>query len=253
MTVQEWTPERITVALPRSGSGSSGDVVVTVRGRKSNPRRLLAWRGKMTFTLRSQGSLTQKIDFDLHLRGDPDRARTRPGEAPKDLPDEFLLQAIRDAKGSYSASGTHTYTYTGDPCTYTEAWTGSGTMPYGPSGSGEHGLMYGGRIDAERKTLDLWAIAFGTQNIRETMGGGCNGTITVSSGFLISRELYEGGIHFPLELDASYNIRGGKREARVVGPFRQDFTSTATLEWQPIPAQPAHDPAQPKNVLPVYR
>jgi hypothetical protein len=35
MTVQEWTPERITVALPRSGSGSSGDVVVTVRGRMS--------------------------------------------------------------------------------------------------------------------------------------------------------------------------------------------------------------------------
>jgi hypothetical protein len=48
----------------------------------------------MTFMLRAAGSLTQKIDFDLHLRGDPDRARTRPGEAPEDLPDEFLLQAI---------------------------------------------------------------------------------------------------------------------------------------------------------------
>jgi hypothetical protein len=242
MTVQEWTPDEITIPVPRTDAGSSGDVVVTVRGVRSNARALVAWRGRMKFTLRSQGSLSQNIEFDLHLRGDPDRGRQRPGDSPVDLQQPFSIQPILGGTGSYSASGSHTWLEPGDPCPWTETWSGSGSMVYGPNDTGRYGLLYGGPIQGEPRVLKLTLIAFGTQEIRVRGSAPCDSDFSAPSGFMIPRELFDGGISLDLKLDSSFNIMPGKVERSVKGPFRDERTSTATLEWDAIPAQPA--PAQ---------
>jgi hypothetical protein len=61
-----------------------------------------------------------------------------------------------------------------------------------------------------------------------------------------AREIFQNGSTLRLELDSSYNIRPGKVEAKVVGPFSDDRVSTAILEWQAIPAQPGHAADQQK-------
>lgn len=240
VAVQEWTPERITVAVPRAGAGSSGDVVVTVRGRKSNARALVAWRGRMTFTLRSVGTLTQRMEFDLHLRGDPDRARQGPGEAPADLPREFSIQAIPDATGSYSVSGSYAWAVAGDPCPHTEHWGGSGTLVYGPNQAGHHGMLYGGWVrGGDTRTLELGLVAHGEMTLRMRLGDPCHSDTTSPIAFTLARELFGNSATIPLALDGSFNILPGRIEANVVGPFAEHRTSTATLEWDAIPAHPA--------------
>ncbi len=71
LAVVEWQADHITTDLKRTGSGSAGNVVVTVRGHHSNTRQLLAWIGTMHYTMHEVGSLTQVFDLDFQARADP--------------------------------------------------------------------------------------------------------------------------------------------------------------------------------------
>ena len=66
--VVESSNNAVTAAIPTSGSGSAGDVIVTVKGHPSNARRLTEWRGTFVYTLDDLGSLEQKMNISYHLR-----------------------------------------------------------------------------------------------------------------------------------------------------------------------------------------
>ncbi len=248
VTVNSWAPDQIEVAVPRTGAGSSGDVVVTVRGRKSNPRQLIAWRGRLTYTMKTQGTLKHEIAFDLHLRGDADLARTKPGEAPRELPEEFVLAGIKDARGTYSASGTATWTEGG--CTYTEEWSGSGAIVYGQN-DGKVFLGYSARIEVAQRKMRARGGALGTQTIRTTRQcpGGAPETITYEVRIVPIPELHDAeGFLLRFDLDAQFNVLAGSREVQTQFTGRDGRTGTARLEWQQIAADPPYDPEPPKRI-----
>ena len=248
MSVDSWTDAMITVPIPRTGAGSSGDVVVTSLGRKSNARALVVWRGSLNYTLDAPGSLAQSMEFDLNLRGDPDRARKQPGADPEDLPATFWLQPIRGGTGTYSAGGSHTETPPGDPCTYTEQWSGSGPMEYGPNTGGAFGLMYGGIVQDEPRKLNLYLVAFGSQTVTRRMGGDCNSELTTNTNFVLPLDLlFDNGVPRLIDMDGTYGIPADRIQKTVSKPFSSDGgTAQATLEWQVMAAQPAHARDQKK-------
>ncbi|HEX6068984.1 MAG TPA: hypothetical protein VFZ18_04155, partial [Longimicrobiaceae bacterium] len=124
MTIKEWTPEMITVELPRTGAGSRGDVVVEVDGVRSNPRKLMAWTGTLVYTVRDMGSLTHRIEMDLDVRLDPASFRMKPGEEPMEpVPVPFFSSANRLSEARYTASGG--YVVTNGSCTVTTSWSAS--------------------------------------------------------------------------------------------------------------------------------
>jgi hypothetical protein len=77
-----WDPYEIRCMLPATGDGTAGDVVVDVRGHKSNVHQLSEWRGIVTFTHTGPGGLTRTLDFDLHFRADLSNWRALPDTNP---------------------------------------------------------------------------------------------------------------------------------------------------------------------------
>lgn len=82
LAVIDWEPAVIITDLKRTGSGSAGNVVVTVRGHHSNTRQLLAWNGTFHYTMKEVGSLTQTFDLDFQARVDPLDIRVQIAAAP---------------------------------------------------------------------------------------------------------------------------------------------------------------------------
>jgi hypothetical protein len=240
MAVGSWASGRIELAIPRSGPGASGVVRVTSLGRESNGRALVAWRGSMRSTTRGGGTLEQRLEWDLHLRGDPDRARRRPGAEPEDLPDDFVVWGIRGAAGTFAASGSRSYAIPGDPCGRRERWQGSGALAYGHAPAGDRVLFYAGNVREAQRTLRLGVVAFGPQTLTIAMEGReCSGVTTTPTFAEVPRALFGDDATVPIPLGAGFNLPAGRVEASFVGPYTLTRTSTATLEWDAIPAVPA--------------
>ena len=79
-TIDSWEPRKIICSLPQKGSGSAGDVEVTVGNRKSNVRQLSRWT--VTGTYRMDGNkppLRIEGTVSLVFRADIGEYRIRPG------------------------------------------------------------------------------------------------------------------------------------------------------------------------------
>lgn len=107
--IESWDTHQIVVDLNLSGAGSSGDVLVEVRGHKSNVARLTDWRGhQFTYTFSENGSLQVQTIYNLHLRADIRQWRNRIHFPPVE-PNAFISSANDStavATGSGSASAT---------------------------------------------------------------------------------------------------------------------------------------------------
>lgn len=84
-----WSAEKIVAPLPQKGPGSSGDVVVEVRGVKSNARQLTEWSIPLKYVWNNPGGKTGwKVEGSgtIRLRADVAGHRVVPGEVPKYIP-----------------------------------------------------------------------------------------------------------------------------------------------------------------------
>lgn len=150
-TVKEWTDTRVRVALPRTGAGSSGDVVVWVRAHESNTRRITEWSVPFHYTWADGERAPCKVDgpMTLRFRADVGDYREKPGEAPK-KPVRYAIGA-GDSQATLTASGSHVES----DCTTT--WSGVGTLAaagFGHEDTSPVVLAYA-RFDAETHQLAL--------------------------------------------------------------------------------------------------
>ncbi len=107
---------RIECLIPESGAGSSGDVVATVRGIRSNAVPITEWRGTMTYTQILDPGCIGQVTWNLHARACVQPWRNVPNQAPY-FQDSYA-EVMSDTKCSYALSGTYvnnntTITYSG--------------------------------------------------------------------------------------------------------------------------------------------
>jgi len=86
-----WSKNLIICELPTTGSGSVGDVVVSVRGNISNVVPLTEWIIPLHL-LKEEMGIKLDVNLNLRIRGDVHPYRSKPGEDPKkDRPDSLEL------------------------------------------------------------------------------------------------------------------------------------------------------------------
>ncbi len=109
LALDTWSAEKIVAPLPLKGPGSSGDVVVEVRGVKSNARQLTEWSIPLKYVWTNPGGKTGwKVEGSgtFRLRADVGGHRVVPGEVPKYIPRGGPL--TRDSSLTLTASGSFT-------------------------------------------------------------------------------------------------------------------------------------------------
>jgi hypothetical protein len=119
-----------------------GDVVVSVRGRKSHPVPLTKFRGTFDYTLRGRGSLTKRVSVTFEFLADVRTNRVSVDETPQwRLPRPIF--AINTTGGTFEASGE----YRDSGGNLIATWAGSGSLPLLPPGSTSNGVTVSGLID----------------------------------------------------------------------------------------------------------
>ena len=118
--IVSWAHDEIVATLPLTGAGSSGDVVVEVRGVKSNARQITQWSVAVDFTqaIPLFGSFQYKGSGTMRFRGDVAGWRTEPGGPVKHV--ERGGFPTKDSKISVTASGS--WTLPGCTSTLSGSW-----------------------------------------------------------------------------------------------------------------------------------
>jgi len=218
---------RIAVRLPNDGGGSSGDVVVRIRGITSNSVPLTEWRhGKFTLSGPIGDGCTLTISYDLHFRADIHTYRLQLNFFQLNLSN---VPAAPDSKCTYSFSGGRTDPTTGETIAC--------------SGSGEAAFQASPNIDFAVKTPTFhWSGDFSydptvkppTPLFRETYFwdvAGLKGTKT--SSVTGAHELTGGLLGLRGVLDQKVQLFLGDRATIKAGTVTvNDFT----LSWGGIPA-----------------
>ncbi len=249
LAVKDWSTDGMTIkaGLPRTGSGSFGNVVVTVRGHRSNTRQLIAWDGTFTHTLKDAGTLTQRFELDMRLRVDPHEVRNSPGEAPHPTP--FKQGATNLGMAArWEAAGT--YTQPAGNCTFTYDWSGTGAIPANATFSGRS-YIYSGSVDVQRGVASLSAQAMDLQGGLNKSTQVCPppaGTISYTNPLGVTTVFpafyARGAVTLDLPLDGTLNISADTRQGLQAGSFGGQ--ATLTLQWPAMPAQPPYDGTLPR-------
>ena len=180
LALESWSPEKIVAPLPQKGPGSSGDVVVEVRGVKSNARQLTEWSIPLKYVWNNPGGKTGwKIEGSgtIRLRADVAGHRVVPGEVPKYIPRGGA--PTKDSSLTLTASGA----FTKGACT--EKLRGTSTFDrQGGDGSGV-GLVSAFVIagDTRKGSLGMLLAVPATQLTvtRSGSSASCSGTALRSS------------------------------------------------------------------------
>lgn len=239
--IKEWAEDSVRVDLKRSGPGSSGDVVVTVRGHESNVRRITEWNLGLQYTWGYPNLAPCMVSgpIQLRFREDIGEYREQPGQPPK-KPLRYAM-ATRDSRATLSASGT-----AGGACrtTYSE----NGTLV--AAGYGDDSLVLANwiRTDTNSKQLDL-CLLLGAKTPPWTATTTCGddsqtGPIAPSFGFSTTNMVEfkvpteESSVVLPaltLRLDDNWGIIAGSHEEYFGG-------AKIHLQWGSAPALSPPDP-----------
>lgn len=145
-----WSKNLIIAEIPTTGQGSSGDVIVSVRGNESNNVPLTEWTIPLTVSSDAVGATTE-ANLNLKIRADVHKYRTKPGEQPRsdrpELPVDVPLPFPNPVGFIFHSGSTGTYSVGGerlvncnlDDCTLRDRETflsRSGLLPYLPLGVG---------------------------------------------------------------------------------------------------------------------
>jgi hypothetical protein len=90
-------------------NATHGDVVVTAKNLKSNPRQLGSWQGRITYQSKrvdkscSGATFIADVDVDIHLRADMQSRRTEVDGPLKN--NNTVIVPANDTKGQWAASG----------------------------------------------------------------------------------------------------------------------------------------------------
>lgn len=90
-------------------NATHGDVVVTAKNLKSNPRQLGSWQGRVTYQSKrvdpscAGATFIADVDVDLHLRADMQARRTEVDGPLKN--NHSVIVPANDTKGQWAASG----------------------------------------------------------------------------------------------------------------------------------------------------
>jgi hypothetical protein len=242
LQVVDWTPTLIKVNLPRTGPGSSGTVVVAVRGHRSNPRQLIAWRGTMTYTETHLGSLTAQVVMNLNFRIDPAPFRLKPAETPHPNA-HVILSADLQATAAFNATGQSNVTR--ESCTLTHTFSGSRTLSMPTAAEPAILFMATATVDAAKGELDVRPVI--STPYTHTMSG-CGTHVTNTRWLSIRDDFFELPGRVRIRLDPQLNAIAGRRSvnrfSEVAGSDGPQ--ATTTLEWALIRAAPAYDPDLPR-------
>lgn len=175
LKVIEWTAERLTCELPRTGRGSAGPVRVEVRGLKSNTRQLSEWTLKLDYTwkvLEAQGLKVAGLGT-IRLRADVGPTREAPGEAPAQAPRHTI--ATRESNQTMVASGA----LPTPQCTL--VWTGSATYHAITQAGDDNQLVAWLALDTRARQGSL-ALGIGSM-VADFTQSGCGTTTKFQPGF----------------------------------------------------------------------
>ncbi len=232
---KDWKEDQIvTELLPEK----SGDVIVEINGRKSNPVKLTEWHIKFTYdeetVLQGAGSVTKKMTFDVRFRADVHGYRDSSGVADPTLPDNIPFFAESSSFVTYSGQGTLNLGAITDP--YTITLGGGGTITTlvrlsqeAPPVTGDY-FDCEGYIDAKNKRLVIYLHGDG-YNLTWSDGGTDSveydtDTLSIKYG---SAEYLPYGTAFKIPLDANFGIQAGT-------PTDAGYGVTMSLSWSTTPA-----------------
>ncbi|MEP6491899.1 MAG: hypothetical protein ABJF01_04435 [bacterium] len=251
LAVASWTPTKITTVLPRKGTGSAGNVVVSVRGHKSNARQIVAWQGTLVYTESELGTLNQRFEMDVVARVDPQDTRIQIAKAP-----QLLFTPPFDANQSVQTRYTAGGTYSGPfgPCTLTEDWKASGSIPANIiSLSGQPQYFYSGLVDPTKSVMQLTFGALEPDGLQESGAIKCPGgsptPSTSARDIAVDPHILDevgGLLMMNLSLDGGLNIVAGSRQRSIPSEIDPTRNATLSLQWPTIKAFPAVDRTLPR-------
>jgi hypothetical protein len=232
LTVKSWTNSRIVCDLPRTGDNASGDVSV-IAGfpmQHSNAVPLTEWKGTVTCTQKSKGSLQSIMKFNLHFRTDVQDHRL----APHQLPVLFAANYANalDSSGTFETSGT----YQTPDMSYTESWSGSGNVPpyispTDPASVSNFAIQ--GTIDKDRNwSMAITALAKNGNHVH-VVTNTSDTTVTSDIGWTSSGDL-NGGLYLA-RLGTDFVVPAGSVTRQI------DAEQSLTLAWTTM--APNHAPA----------
>ena len=249
LAVTNWTPSLIRATLPSTGANSSGNVVVTVRGHRSNMRQILLYAGTFVYTLREAGSLTQRIEMDVRGRVDPHDVRASPGVPPV----ATLMQVFNvnpNTEMRFATSGS--FTAPANFCTVTEEWGGSGSLRASMTPTAAGWFVYEGLVNARLARLELAMGASASQGATQTIIQMCpagqssfSGPIDVGMEDAIMDVSSGGNLKFIFNLDAQLSLPGSTRQRTIASKYSTG-SAALTLQWSTIAPRPAYNANLPR-------
>ena len=245
LAIKQWNPDLITTQLNRTGPGSAGGVVVSVRGHHSNVRQLLEWRGTFTWTLKEAGSLTQTWSLDLRARVDPQESRVLPGSVPFGGPRGYIsltdgFQATYDANGEATVKNL---------CTVVTQWNGHGTVSSKFPPTSQTSYASEGEIDVGARTWKLGFNAKAARALSTLTTTTCGSTTTTSPGtedmFATPWDQGDGG-GITLNLDAVLGLSASQKSLTEASGIDPTAKRTYTIRWPSISTRPIFIPSLPR-------
>jgi hypothetical protein len=232
--VEWWGDEFLICHLPHAGPGSSGDVVVSVRGNKSNAVPLSDWTIPLNVSLDQLGMTTEAI-LNLRIRADIHSYRSRPGESPRPPQGDSLLLINEStlgwsfaigSNGTYSVGGQSRVTCKIGFCDMSDNKTvipKSGKLPYlaTPGGLG-FAAYYKWSMDMKKLivAVDVNIPGVGVEYEWGTVCPGIPSTkasksMTTTFGI---HNLHEPLLKLELTLDDRFTIASGKKSKSLAKP-----------------------------------
>ncbi len=251
LAVVKWTAATIMTDLKRTGAGSAGNVIVTLRGHHSNARQLLAWNGTLHYTMHEVGSLTQTFDLDFQARVDPLDIRFQIAQPPLlPLPPGFTYTIGEHA--SYSSSGS--YTLPNGQCSITYNWGGQGVLVTAATlpKSGQS-YIYAGTVSRETHIMEIGPGATDPMGLAIDQVVRCpTSSNTSDRSDVISFDVTKAGFTtggrstVKLSLDDGLSITGGSIPGMATSMVDGTAQAHFTLTWSTISPHPRFDSTLPR-------
>lgn len=130
VAIASWTPGRIECPPPESG----GNLVVKVRGIRSNPIQLTEWRVQFTMVYRGRGSLTQRVVLNVNFWADVHPWRLLPNKPVTFGPAPRHIRVMGNSTCTYEASGVYRSTL---DTAILEQWSNAVVPPFARTFTGQ--------------------------------------------------------------------------------------------------------------------
>lgn len=159
-----WTPNRIECPAPESG----GNLVVRVRGIRSNTIQLTEWRPQFTLIYRGRGSLQHRITLNINFWADVHNWRELPHKPARYWLPRYL-RTMSNSSCTFESSGE--YKDPNDTSIVLESWSSAIVPPFAREFTGPTFFGLSGLIDSAGRDT-RFVLAFAGEYTRYVGGSG---------------------------------------------------------------------------------